>query len=591
MEQPLELDFGPSPAKVKVTTATDPAIEEPGTGGTPAERESQDKRLPCRDHSTPSWAASREPHEVLLEPLEPGTETEGEGKLPKDGFVITSAGQLKCRKIIHLINVTPKVIVESLKKALKACDQHDLKTVSLPAIGTGASNIDPKSSIKLIMKGIEEYIFDPTTENFISEINIVVSDLYVYHVYANFWQDYEKTFHHFTAFGKTIELIKGDITDQTVDCIVNLANSTLNQSTGVSGSILAAAGKTVKKECKKIGVLLNDGIAITSGGNTKSKKIMHIIGTASVVGYEPLMDRILLGCHNNGITSVALPAIGTGISRIDPEESIKAILSSILCYLSETPLPTLATITIVVIQENIYKTYLKVFQEKCTEIQIIVKCNIFHVSTPAKTVKIEYPKTWTNIGEMDLQEVTLKIDSQEYKDVATKFITSAAPSSLKLVEIKRIQNRKLWQSFSINTQEVDRKNPGKQNIQYLYHGTTSGAIMPINQGGFNRIYYGKNGSACGTGTYFSVDSNFACGNRYAVPDHTGNKYVYQAAVITGRYCQGKREYKEPPYINNDPSGDRYDSVVGTCGKTTYFVVYHDDYAYPEYVITFNSYIA
>lgn len=57
---------------------------------------------------------------------------------------------------------------------------------------------------------------------------------------------------------------------------------------------------------------------------------------------------------------------------VDPEASIKAILNSVLNYLLEALVPTLERISIIVIQEKIYNIYLKVFQGKCTEIQVII---------------------------------------------------------------------------------------------------------------------------------------------------------------------------------------------------------------------------
>ncbi|CAJ0930033.1 unnamed protein product [Ranitomeya imitator] len=181
---------------------------------------------------------------------------------------------------------------------------------------------------------------------------------------------YKKNYPQFWAFGKMIELIKGDITHQAADCVVNLANASLNQTFGVSGAILRAAGDTVKEECNKIGTLNRDEVAITSGGKLGSKKIMHIIGPTRVPDYQASIDKILQECHKNRFSSVALPAIGTGIARVNVEESIKTILSSILNYLSDTLIPSLETIFIIVIDENIYKKYLEVFQAKGTELQV-----------------------------------------------------------------------------------------------------------------------------------------------------------------------------------------------------------------------------
>ncbi|KAM5153029.1 protein mono-ADP-ribosyltransferase PARP15-like [Mantella aurantiaca] len=513
-------------------------------------------------------------------------------KLPNDGHVVTVAGNLECQKIIHLRNVTAQTIVTLVKKTLKACDLYNMASVSFPGFGTGdisdtVDNLDPQTSIKLIIKGIEEYMTNPSNMTIISKIVIITREQNVHDEYLKFFQNYQTNYPHFTAFGKTIELIKGDITDQAVDCILNLTNRTLNQFVGVSKAILTAAGDKVKEECRVIGVLDEEGAVVTSGGNLKAKHILHIIGPTTVPAYEPSIDRILLSCHEHKFTSLALPAIGTGMACVDPEASIKAILNSTLNYLLEALVPTLERISIIVIQENIYKTYLKVFQAKCTEIQAIQREEKILAAIRAQ-VKIQYPLTWTNIATAELLQVPLKDDSEEFQKVKNNFIATSTPGSYQVLKIERIQHMKLWQSFWINKMAVDRKNPGKRNVRHLYHGTASDNIKNINQGGFNRSYCGVHGTAKGYGTYFAVRSNYSCSDTYSAPDSNGHKHVYQATVIIGKHCQGNYRLKEPPHLNNDLSSDRYDSVVDKLEDTTYFVVFHDDYAYPEYLITFKS---
>lgn len=509
-------------------------------------------------------------------------------KLPNDGCVVTDAGKLKSKKLIHLIDVQPANITQFVKKSLKTCKHHHLHSMSLPAIGTGSAKLDPQSSIKAIMKGIEEYLLDPVKllkPSSISTINIVVFDSTVYWGYLTFFQNYKTNYFHFTAFGKTIELTKGDITDQAVDCIVNLANRTLNQKSGVSGAILSAAGKAVEEECKRIGELKEHEAVKTSGGNTKAKYIMHIIGPKTLSAYEQSMHRILQTCHNNVYRSVAVPAMGTGQTHIDPKESIKAILESTLKYLAEMLLPNLETISIVVVQENIYRTYLKVFQAQCRQFQEQQREGKIKRAIQAQVI-ITYPPTWTNPGIEHFQAISLDTTSEEYKTVKKYFLQTSG-HSYNDVQITRIQNKKLWQSFSLNKQMVDQKNPGLENIRHLYHGTTVDNICNISHGGFNRTYCGKNGTVCGYGTYFAVKSHYSCNDKYSAPDKDGYKCVYQAAVIIGRYCKGDQSLREPPYINAQTKEQRYDSVVDNIQAITYFVVFHDDHAYPEYLIKFK----
>ncbi|XP_075175794.1 protein mono-ADP-ribosyltransferase PARP15-like [Anomaloglossus baeobatrachus] len=514
-------------------------------------------------------------------------ECEHLAKLPNDGYIVTSAGNMKCRKIIHLIAEKPHNFVVLVMKALKACDENNMATVSLPAMGTGGAKVDADMSIRYMVKGIEDYLSDPSVMTVISEIIIVVFVQDVYNKYQRFFQNYKTNYPHFSAFGKLIELVKGDITYQVVDCVVNLANSSLNQSSGVSGAILKAAGDTVKEECKKIGALQGDGVAITSGGKLGSKHIMHIIGPTNVSAYQPSIDRILQECHKNGFTSVALPAIGTGIAGVAVEKSITAILNSILNYLSGTSIPSLETIFIIVIDENIYKKYLEVFQAKSTELQALQREEKI-LSAIVKKVPIQYPITWTDIEKSEYQEVILKETSPEYKEVKEKFFKTLLGKKYNITEIKRIQNVKAFMCFAINKHSVNEKNPGQKNIRHLYHGTSADAIYNINHNGFNRNYSGKNATMYGIGTYFAKNSEYSCDDIYSRPDANGLKYIYQAAVITGRYCQGKDSYKDVPYVDGDPNKGLYDSLVDNVTNPKMYIVLHDDAAYPEYLITFKK---
>lgn len=493
-------------------------------------------------------------------------ECERLAKLPNDGYVVTSAGNLNCCKIIHLIRIRSKNIVASVMKALKACDENNLETVSLPAMGTGAVKLKAEDSLRLIMKGIEDYLNDPSVMTIICEITIVVFAQDIYEKYQCFFQNHKTSRTHFSAFGKTIQLIKGDITHQAVDCIVNLTNASLNRSSGY---------------------LQRDGVKITSGGKLPSTYIMHIIGPKTIPAYEASIHKIMFESDEFLYPSVALPAIGTGAAKIDVEQSIKAILSNILKYLSSYSANFLKTISIIVIQESIYKKYLEVFQAKRTELQLFPREERI-MPVVLKGATSCYPVTWTDIGRSEFQEEILEKTSQEYNHVKDEFFKTASASSYEVTEIKRIRNIPLWKSFNTKKLTVNKKYPGQNNIRHLYHGTHFAAISNINRDGFNRIYCGRNRTTYGNGTYFAVKSGYSCADRYSYPDENGYKYIYQAAVITGKYCEGNPSYKEAPHINSDPKQGRYNSVVDNVVNPRLFVVFHDDVAYPEYLITFKN---
>ncbi|EPY2307793.1 ADP-ribose-binding protein [Clostridium sporogenes] len=121
-----------------------------------------------------------------------------------------------------------------------------------------------------------------------------------------------------------IKIIKGDITKENVDAIVNAANSSLLGGGGVDGAIHRAGGNKILEECKsivsKIGSLKTGEAVITSGGNLKAKYVIHTVGPIWHGGHnneEALLfncykNSVKLACENN-IKTVAFPNISTGV--------------------------------------------------------------------------------------------------------------------------------------------------------------------------------------------------------------------------------------------------------------------------------------
>jgi O-acetyl-ADP-ribose deacetylase len=138
-----------------------------------------------------------------------------------------------------------------------------------------------------------------------------------------------------------IVLVEGDITKQRVDAIVNAANSTLMGGGGVDGAIHRAGGPTIKQECERIRAErypdgLPTGEAVTiSAGELDAKWVIHTVGPT----YAQSEDRshLLASCHTEslreadevGATSVAFPAISTGVYRYPIAEAADIAISTV----------------------------------------------------------------------------------------------------------------------------------------------------------------------------------------------------------------------------------------------------------------------
>jgi O-acetyl-ADP-ribose deacetylase (regulator of RNase III) len=130
----------------------------------------------------------------------------------------------------------------------------------------------------------------------------------------------------------------GDITLQTVDAIVNAANSSLLGGGGVDGAIHYRGGPAILEECREIrrtrypqGLPTGEAV-ITSGGKLPAKYVIHtvgpIYGRISGRGRE-LAAAELTACYANSLAlavqneigSIAFPAISTGAFGYPPDEA------------------------------------------------------------------------------------------------------------------------------------------------------------------------------------------------------------------------------------------------------------------------------
>lgn len=122
--------------------------------------------------------------------------------------------------------------------------------------------------------------------------------------------------------GPVVEVIDADITTLEVDAIVNAANAELAPGGGVCGAIHAAAGPELAKECAALGGCPTGEARITRGYNLPAEWVIHAVGPVWGGG-ENREDALLRGCylsslnlaHAHDLTSIAFPAISTGIYR------------------------------------------------------------------------------------------------------------------------------------------------------------------------------------------------------------------------------------------------------------------------------------
>ncbi len=140
---------------------------------------------------------------------------------------------------------------------------------------------------------------------------------------------------------KIIKIIHGDITEEDTEAIVNAANSHLKHGGGVAGAIVRKGGKIIQDESDKIGYVPTGSAAITSAGKLKAKYVIHTVGP--VWGEKDEDNKLknavknaLVLAEENGLKSVSLPAISSGIFGFPKERAASIIFQEVVKFLKNS---------------------------------------------------------------------------------------------------------------------------------------------------------------------------------------------------------------------------------------------------------------
>jgi O-acetyl-ADP-ribose deacetylase len=170
-----------------------------------------------------------------------------------------------------------------------------------------------------------------------------------------------------------LQLVQGDITTLQVDAIVNAANAHLQHGGGVAGIISRKGGPAIQKESdtwvREHGPVPYAEPAVTSGGNLPCRYVIHAVGPVwgegdedrklaeAVTGSSSTADKL-------GLSSMAFPAISTGIFGFPKERAAGIIFSAIVDFFAGKPDATITLVQMVLYNQLTLNAFTNVWREK-----------------------------------------------------------------------------------------------------------------------------------------------------------------------------------------------------------------------------------
>ncbi|NXR93835.1 PAR14 polymerase, partial [Hypocryptadius cinnamomeus] len=521
-------------------------------------------------------------------------------------YIITQAGNLPCKKIMHFVYQSD--IRSLVSQVLQECEVQQYTSVALPAIGTGEARRNPAEVAGNMIDAVTDFAKRNSATS-VKTIKVVIFQPHLMSVFQASMQKREQsTATRIKSFvSKAYHMGKSLWSSEKHS--PKKKNKVVSEKK-IDLAVVQICGEN-KKEVEEAEKWLRSAI---SREQSHTEIVDETISHFDEEEDEELDDlekklkiRLNLKSTSIEITGVAKDvclaslAVHKMILKIKDakETQAKLLQNSVEWKYSEkgsyVPFNSLTNVEL----ENAY-------MRKQKTVEVIIGEQIYTVDMECKTavdaqgrqisiIRIDksedqnstvLPPTWDPMENEQLKIVELKPGSREYKDVQERFLQTC--QLYKIEKIERVQNQYLWKNYQIKKCEIDKKNGNKNNERLLFHGTSQESLTLINKQGFNRSYAGMNAANFGNGTYFAVNASYSANNHYSKPDLNGKKYMYLARVLVGEYSLGRKGSITPARKNASNSVDLYDSSTDDVSQPSMFIIFNDIQAYPEYLITFTK---
>ncbi|XP_023278825.1 poly [ADP-ribose] polymerase 14-like [Seriola lalandi dorsalis] len=539
------------------------------------------------------------------------------GAQPNSGMIMTQPGNLKCKKILHLVGQTdPIKINKVVTEALQMCLKNSYTSVSFPAIGTGQGNVQAKQVADAMLDAVIGVLRQYPTAP-LKTVRVVIFQPPMLKEFYNSMHQREAT--ESKADTKDKGGFLGNIGTKIKSFFISdTASKSQKEGDFVIEPLkidpacfhICGDSQTQVDSAKQ---WINNLITKEQDTNLISEYAILNLSDADHQRIDVMQKTMGVRIRTESKKAKASITI-EGMSK-DVLKATKEIQDMLVKARDEEELKKKVELAGTVADWQYQQQGLQfqsfdsmtnfnleqALENKKTHIKVTVQGQDYTITIPSgpatdsqgRTLQIkridklkdeDVPEHWDAMPANTLcHAVTIKAGTEEYNEVLKLFQASC---NLTVIKIERIQNPVLWKSLQIKKREMDQRNGHQNNEKRLFHGTCHTTVNHINHYGFNRSYAGKNAACYGNGTYFAVNASYSASNTYSKPNQNGEKSMYLCRVLTGDFTLGKQNMIVPP-AKGAVSVHKYDSVVDNQARPSMYVIFHDTQACPEYLITFK----
>ncbi|ROL54451.1 Poly [ADP-ribose] polymerase 14 [Anabarilius grahami] len=543
--------------------------------------------------------------------------------------IVTSAGNLPCGKIIHIIGRNgPSEIKDAVLSVLKLCESRQITSVAFPALGTGQGGATPADVADAMVDAVVDFvkrkkpvhvkfvkflIFQTNMlsdfhksmvrrsgekveedKGFFSRIKVIFPSISFHQTCT--WEKKDYILGESSESSKNEEfVVVGEEIEPAVFQLCGETPENLREAKDMIHSFIVREHMTIPIRDPAIAHFTKEDVEMLNSMQREFTVSVQLEkkGQDSVVTLEGLTRDV----HS------AESRIRDMIRKVERNESQRReafIVSSMVNwqyqengrrpknfdmltnYELEQAYQNRQPSVRIKINNDDYEADL--VRKEATTGRMRIELNRVDLKeAAAAAAQSPLPSDWEDMTGKSVALVKLTAGSNEYNEVEKEFRRTNLTSNI--IEIERVQNSALWRNFMIKKEEMEEKNKHKNNEKRLFHGTGPDKTDQINHHGFNRSFAGTHGAMYGNGTYFAVDPSYSA-QGYSNPDANGHKRMYLARVLVGDFTQGKQGLPVPP-AKSSKSADLYNSVTDNINNPSMFVIFHDVQAYPEYLITFQ----